>query len=83
MKSNRNKVAKHLFQGIFLFLVSSHFAHGETSTFNTNEFIHANDKKPFSHAIKMNDEEFDQYILGRSFFTIPWVEAPSATTARE
>ncbi len=23
------------------------------------------------------------FILGRSFFTIPWVEAPSATTARD
>jgi len=31
----------------------------------------------------MTDPEFDQYILGRSFFTIPWVEAPSATTARD
>lgn len=32
---------------------------------------------------KLNDEEYDQFILGRSFFTIPWVEAPSATTARD
>lgn len=31
----------------------------------------------------MNDEEYDQFILGRSFFKIPWVEAPSATTARD
>ncbi len=31
----------------------------------------------------MNDEEYDKFILGRSFFTIPWVEAPSATTARD
>ncbi|XPV69332.1 MAG: di-heme oxidoredictase family protein [Halarcobacter sp.] len=31
----------------------------------------------------LSDEEYDKYILGRSFFTIPWVEAPSATTARD
>lgn len=30
-----------------------------------------------------NNKEYDKYILGRSFFTIPWVEAPSATTARD
>jgi len=32
---------------------------------------------------KLSDEEYDKYILGKSFFTIPWVEAPSATTARD
>lgn len=31
----------------------------------------------------MNDEQYDKFILGRSFFVIPWVEAPSATTARD
>ena len=31
----------------------------------------------------MSDEDYDKFILGRSFFTIPWVEAPSATTARD
>jgi CxxC motif-containing protein (DUF1111 family) len=31
----------------------------------------------------LNDEDYDKFILGRSFFTIPWVEAPSATTARD
>lgn len=31
----------------------------------------------------LNDEEQDTFMLGRSFFTIPWVEAPSATTARD
>lgn len=28
-------------------------------------------------------DEQDEFMLGRSFFTIPWVEAPSATTARD
>ncbi len=31
----------------------------------------------------LNNEEYDRFILGRSFFKIPWVEAPSATTARD
>ncbi|MGK0256164.1 MAG: CxxC motif-containing protein (DUF1111 family), partial [Arcobacteraceae bacterium] len=31
----------------------------------------------------LNNDEQDQFMLGRSFFTIPWVEAPSATTARD
>lgn len=30
-----------------------------------------------------NDKDYDKFILGRSFFTIPWVEAPSVTTARD
>ena len=35
------------------------------------------------NADKLTNEEYDKFILGRSFFTIPWVEAPSATTARD
>lgn len=31
----------------------------------------------------LSNEQFDQFILGKSFFRIPWVEAPSATTARD
>ncbi|RXK04850.1 thiol oxidoreductase [Halarcobacter ebronensis] len=31
----------------------------------------------------LNDEEYDKFMLGKSFFRIPWVEAPSATTARD
>lgn len=83
MNSNSRKVAKHFLGSIFLFLVSGHLAHSETSNTNADEFTNAAGSKPFSHPIKMNDTEFDQYILGRSFFTIPWVEAPSATTARD
>ncbi|WP_236546737.1 di-heme oxidoredictase family protein [Psychromonas sp. L1A2] len=95
MKINFNKTVKNTLKGIFLFLVSSHIVHSETnvstnnttsktaSNINADEFINAGVSKPFSHQIKMNDTEFDQYILGRSFFTIPWVEAPSATTARD
>ena len=41
-------------------------------------------KKAFSTLVEnLGDEELDQAILGKSFFRIPWVEAPSATTARD
>lgn len=33
--------------------------------------------------IGLSDDESEQFALGRSFFHIPWVEAPSATTARD
>ena len=39
--------------------------------------------KAFLHSISLNNEEEDLHMLGRSFFNIPWVEAPSATTARD
>jgi len=29
------------------------------------------------------DAELDELVIGRSFFTIPWVSAPSSTTARD
>ena len=45
----------------------------------TNAFFHF---QIFANE-KLNDEEYDKHILGKSFFTIPWVEAPSATTARD
>jgi len=40
--------------------------------------------RALSHAqAGLDDDSLDQFSLGRSFFTIPWVEAPSATTARD
>ncbi|WP_409439703.1 di-heme oxidoredictase family protein [Psychromonas sp. GE-S-Ul-11] len=83
MKSNYSKVSKHILRGAFLFFSLNNMAQADSTKFNTDEFSDASGSKPFSHPIKMNDKEFDQYILGRSFFTIPWVEAPSATTARD
>ena len=42
------------------------------------------DKAALSHAYDgLSDDEQDLFTLGRSFFNIPWVEAPSATTARD
>ncbi|MDC9726773.1 MAG: di-heme oxidoredictase family protein [Candidatus Thioglobus sp.] len=31
----------------------------------------------------LDNDQFDQFILGKSFFRIPWVESPTATTARD
>jgi len=41
-------------------------------------------KNIFSQQISgLNDEQIDKFIEGKSFYRIPWVEAPSATTARD
>lgn len=51
---------------------------------NAQEISHEKEKSTLLKPIKkLSDEEYDTFILGRSFFTIPWVEAPSATTARD
>lgn len=36
--------------------------------------------KPYDN---LSDEQMDTFMLGKSFFRIPWVEPPSATTARD
>jgi CxxC motif-containing protein (DUF1111 family) len=59
-----------------------------TSFFVVNSFAEdissIKDKSLLLKPIKnLNDEQYDKFILGRSFFVIPWVEAPSATTARD
>lgn len=46
-----------------------------------NSFLNAgNLQTPLS---SLNDSEMDTFVLGKSFFRTPWVEAPSATTARD
>lgn len=41
-------------------------------------------KYAFTHSVQQHsNEEEDFRILGKSFFTKPWVEAPTATTARD
>ena len=46
-----------------------------------NSFLNAgNLQTPVS---SLNDSQMDTFILGKSFFRTPWVEAPSATTARD
>ena len=39
--------------------------------------------KAFSQSVRLTHDEEDLRILGKSFFSVPWVEAPSATTARD
>lgn len=51
---------------------------------NSSYFTNAGDKKSFLKAYdNLNNDEIDMFMLGKSFFRIPWVEAPSATTARD
>ena len=47
-------------------------------------FTSNNSSKAFSKPIaNLSDAEETLFYVGRSFFKIPWVEAPSATTARD
>ena len=51
---------------------------------NPGYFTKANTKKSLSKSYNnLNNDEQDSFMLGRSFFTIPWIEAPSTTTARD
>lgn len=51
---------------------------------STHQSTKASDKRALTHAYSyLSDDELDQFTLGKSFFNIPWVEAPSATTARD
>ncbi len=60
------------------------FATGLFAVNNPGYFTKANTKKSLSKSYNnLNDEEQDSFMLGRSFFTIPWIEAPSTTTARD
>ena len=72
-------------QTIFLKSLVAFFATGLFAVDSHSKFL-SSDKdsslllKPFP---SLNDEQYDEFILGRSFFVIPWVEAPSITTARD
>ncbi|WP_345976016.1 di-heme oxidoredictase family protein [Sulfurimonas sp. HSL3-7] len=56
----------------------------ERDTLAENHYTQESGKKAFSHAIGgMDGTQTDLFVLGKSFFRIPWVEAPSATTARD
>ena len=48
---------------------------------SSSTFVHADNlQTPLS---SLNDREIDTFVLGKSFFRTPWVQAPSATTARD
>ncbi|MEA2099310.1 MAG: di-heme oxidoredictase family protein [Campylobacterota bacterium] len=57
----------------------------EQTVLKTIANIHTNKscKMAFSQTQKLNNKQEDIQMLGKSFFTIPWVEAPAATTARD
>ncbi|RXJ98840.1 thiol oxidoreductase [Arcobacter sp. CECT 8986] len=61
------------------------FATGLFAVNNSGDvFTEKLSKKSIFQPIKgLNNKQYDEYILGRSFFRIPWVETPSATTARD
>lgn len=61
------------------------FATGLFAVDSNNKYLSSDKNKSLllSPIANLNDEEYDKFILGRSFFVIPWVEAPSATTARD
>ncbi len=55
----------------------------ETAT-DQQVFTTERSAKALSHAqAGLDNESLDQFTLGRSFFTVPWVAAPAATTARD
>lgn len=45
--------------------------------------VDAHSWRPPQPKSTMTNEELDRFILGRSFFSIPWVSAPSSTSSRD
>lgn len=80
-KSNFKSISKTLINRSLVAL----FATGLFAVLaNGSQITHIQDRKTLlKHVENLSDEEYDRFILGRSFFKIPWVEAPSATTARD
>lgn len=66
--------------GIFLALIALPVLGGQSSH---GLFTPADGAHPFADPLAMTDQAYERWILGKSFFSIPWVEAPSATTARD
>lgn len=80
MKQNFN-LFKKLFITKSLVVI---FATGLFAVNNSDKFLSNDKNNSLTKSISnLNDEEYDKFMLGRSFFTIPWVEAPSVTTARD
>ncbi|AWX15769.1 thiol oxidoreductase [Mergibacter septicus] len=73
----------------FLSILGRHFLRATLllmpiSAFSSSHLFESRQYLPSHNAISnLTDEEVDQFTLGRSFFTVPWVAAPSATTARD
>lgn len=67
-------------KALIAFFATGLFAVNDSSKFLSND---KNKSLLLKSVDNLNDEELDKFMLGRSFFTIPWVEAPSVTTARD
>ena len=80
-KSNLSLLNKTIFTKSLVAI----FATGLFGVNSSGNFLSNNktDLILLEHKDKLTNEEYDKFILGRSFFVIPWVEAPSATTARD
>ncbi len=50
---------------------------------DSRRWINGKDHRLDRPIAKLSDNEQDLFIIGRSFFRVPWVLAPSATTARD
>lgn len=65
-------------------LAPSGFAETKQKATPTYTWFVSAKQNVFTQAVSgLNDEELDTFIMGRSFFTIPWVTAPSVTSARD
>ncbi|MBE2278251.1 MAG: c-type cytochrome [Rhodobacteraceae bacterium] len=56
---------------------------GALATTAADLFTDAAGPRPFAQSLRLEGPALDRFILGRSFFSVPWVQAPSATTARD
>lgn len=81
-KKQKYNLLKKLFitKSLVVIFATGLFAVGDGSKYLSND---KNKSLLLKQIDNLNDEEYDKFILGRSFFTIPWVESPSATTARD
>ncbi len=80
-KQNFNKLKKlFIIKSLVAIFATGLFAVSDNSKYLSNDKNKSLLLKPIDN---LNDEEYDKFILGRSFFVIPWVESPSATTARD
>ena len=87
MKQNCNSFRSLIFLSSVVFTTGLFSVSTQVQTqnlYDTKYTTNTNTNKVFMQQINgLNDIEQDSFMLGRSFFTIPWVEAPSATTARD
>lgn len=82
LKKQNYNILKKLFitKSLVVIFATGLFAVNDSGKFLSNDKNKSLLLKPIDN---LKDEEYDKFVLGRSFFTIPWVEAPSITTARD